>query len=109
MSNDQLRHKVTQGGKPRARWTMKCSFQDGNEFTYRDDDQLIYFQSKGYKNISSLDALVLRFALVKKKSSMIEIFDNAMPPGHDRKVHFLAGRVMLNELLMPGTQIRYNL
>ncbi len=92
--------KLTKEGKIRAVYTLKCSFTDGNTFTYRSDDNLIEFTKKGYKYISELDALVLKFSGIKDLIQDCKIFDNRKPVGEDLLLHYsgIIGKILINNL-----------
>jgi len=104
MNNDSKRKlpddKLTKEGKIRATYTLKCSFTDGNTFTYRSDDNFIEFAKKGYKYLSELDALVLKFSAIKNMIQDSKLFDNRKPPGEDLLLHYsgIIGKIVINNL-----------
>ncbi len=99
---EQLKQTTTKKGKPRARWTMKASFTDGNVFTYRSDKQKAFFTSKGYSNngreLNEIEALVTRFSKVRRKILTAQIFDNSLPKGEETILDYSSGIILLNRL-----------
>lgn len=91
-------HKITQKGKPRACFTLRCEFNDGNTFTYRSDINLENYKKQGYKDIDEMDGLVLKFSGLKNLCHEAKIFDNSKPQGEDILMHFAMGRVLLNRI-----------
>ena len=92
--------KLTKDGKIRAAYTLKCVFNDGNQFTYRSDVNLEDFTKKGYKYITELDALVLKFSGVRDLIDDCKLFDNRMPVGEDLLLHYsgMIGKIVVNNL-----------
>lgn len=101
-ANQQLKQTTTKNGKIRARWTMKVSFTDGNVFTYRSDTQKQFFVSKGYSNngreITEIEAIVLKFTKVRGLIETAQLFDNSLPKGEETIFDYAAGIIMLNRL-----------
>ncbi len=95
-----LSGKLTKSGKIRSRYTLKCEFNDGNTFTYRSDNCLAHYHQKGYKSISELDALVLRFNELRKLLFDAKLFDNSKPKPEDLIMHFSGSisQVLINHL-----------
>ncbi len=91
---------TTLQGKPRARYTLKCEFNDGNKFTYRSDLNHENYKTKGYNQLSELDALVLKFSSLKETINDAKLFDNSLPTKEDLLLHYGIGKVLLN--ILPG-------
>lgn len=93
----QFKQTTTKNGRPRARWTMKVSFSDGNVFTYRSDLLQAYFVAKDYK-VTEIEAIVLKFTKVRGLLETAQVFDNSLPKGEETIMDYAAGKVMLNKL-----------
>jgi len=95
---------LTKTGKPRARFTLKCNWNDGRQFTYRSDDNLkiLVADKPGYSGLSEIEGLLIKFKAVKDLAEEAKIFDNTKPRGSDLVMHYVFGKVMLNELFIPG-------
>ena len=98
--------KTTRAGKIRATYTLLCEFNDGNTFTYRSDDALAEFTNKGYKYITELDALLLKYKAHKNKLQDCKLFDNRLPKKEDLLLHYSG---MLKKILINNLPQRYSL
>lgn len=98
--NSRLKGRITQTGKTRAVYTLKCRFNDGNVFTYRSDVNLNNYQKQGYKNINELDAIVLKFTSLQGLIFECKLFDNRKPAGEDLLLHYsgAVSKVLLSNL-----------
>lgn len=96
----KLLGKVTKTGKIRAAYTLKCRFNDGNKFTYRSDNNLVNYVKLGYKHLTELDALVLRFTSLQDLIQECKMFDNRKPAGEDLLLHYSGtiSKILLNHL-----------
>ena len=97
-SEKQFKQTTTKTGKPRSRYTLKCEFNDGNQFTYRGDFLLNQMADKGYKNLNELDAIILKFTGLKALIHEAKIFDNSLPAGEDNLMHFAFSKVLKSSL-----------
>ncbi|MBS1635215.1 MAG: hypothetical protein JST26_04775 [Bacteroidetes bacterium] len=103
---NSLSGKITRQGKIRATFTLKCKFNDGNRFTYRSDLNLINYQKQGYKNLTELDALILKFTSLQQRIKECMLFDNRKPPGEDLLMHYSG---TLSTVLTNDLPPKYNL
>lgn len=98
--SNKLKGRITRSGKARAVYTLKCKFNDGNTFTYRSDVNLANYQKQGYKTVSELDAIVLKFTSLQGLIFECKLFYNRKPAGEDLLLHYsgAVNKVLLNNL-----------
>jgi hypothetical protein len=86
--SDRMNTVTTKEGKARATFTLKCKFLDGNIFTYRSDVNLENYNKQGYKGLSELEAIILKFTSIQGLILECRLFDNRKPSGENVLLHY---------------------
>lgn len=90
---------LTTNGNPVARYSMKCYFVDGREFTYRGDHtKRIMEKEKNLRFRNEVEALVCKFNEVKQRIVTGVLYDNSLPASEAVLFKYSNGKILINRL-----------